>query len=99
MVDFHWPELFEDDISVIFKSLVNAKLLLVGQFLADGKLLVVRKHLADSSSLFSVGKCLLDTKCLASIKIWHIWHNCHIWAINEKLEYETARVSNLDLIA
>ena len=68
MVDFYWPEVFEDDISVISKSLVNAKPLLVGQFLADGKLLVVSKHLVDSNFL-SVGKCLLYTKCLTSIKI------------------------------
>ena len=56
VVDFHWPELFENDISVISKSLVNAKLLLVGQFLADGKLLAVSKHIVGSN-LFSVGKC------------------------------------------
>ena len=56
MVDFHWPEIFEDNISVISKSLVNAKLLLVGQFLTDGKLLAVNKYLVDSN-LFSVGKC------------------------------------------
>ena len=52
--------------------------LLVGQFLADGKLLVVSKHIVDSN-LFYAGKCLLDTKCLASIKILQIWHIWHIW--------------------
>ena len=56
VVDFHWPELFENDIFVISKSLAIAKLLLIGQFLADGKLLEVSKHIVDSN-LFSVSKC------------------------------------------
>ena len=68
VVDFYWPDLLEDYISVISKSSVNANLLPFGQFLADGKLLAVSKHIVDSI-LFSFGKCLLDTKCLASIKV------------------------------
>ena len=68
VVYFHWPELFEDDISVISKSLVNPKFLIVSKFLADGNFLAVSKHIVDSN-LFSAGKCLLDTKCLALIKI------------------------------
>ena len=39
--------------------------------LADGKLLVVSKKIVDINH-FSVGKCLLDTKCLASMKILQI---------------------------
>ena len=85
LVNFHWPKLFEDDISVIYDKFSSMKLLLVGQLLADSKLLVVTKHLVDNN-LFPVGKCLVDTKCLVSIQIvqiLHIWHICHIWQLTK----------------
>ena len=74
VVDFHWPKLFEDYISVIFdkfsyiKCLSITKNLLNAKLLADGKLFVMSKHSVDTN-LFTVGQHLVDNKQLASMKM------------------------------
>ena len=60
---------------------------------ADSKLLAVSKPLVDNN-LFPVGKHLVNTKCLVSIKIvniWHNWHICHIWQLTKN--WNVSRIS------
>ena len=47
--NFQWPELFEDDISVIFNRFSSTKCLSIAEKLANAKLLVVGKLLAVRS--------------------------------------------------